>query len=128
MLFFKLTDGPEILIHDGVDESHSLWGISHWIYNSPEVAGLVRIERSLCRLIIRFDESVEYETAIRRASHAWRHYLSDYFGSDEFAAAIGIQGLPLEVPDSSGFVNEIAGDEMTEADWDAYRNAVSANG
>lgn len=108
MLFFKLGSGTEILIHDGVNEEHSLWGICDWIHNSPEATGLARIEFLDFRLIIRFDESVGYETAIRRASHAWHRYLSDYFGSGEFAAAIGIHGLPLEVPDWLEFVREPA--------------------
>ena len=97
MLFFKLNGGPEILIHDGVDEAHSLWGICDWICNSPEAVGLTRIEQIPGRLILRFDESVDYEIAIRRASHAWEHYLSNYFDSGEFVAAIGNHGFPLEV-------------------------------
>lgn len=109
MLFFKLGSGTEILIHDRANEEHCLWGIFNWLFDYPAADGLERIEFSQdFRLILRFDESVEYETAIRRASHAWQHYLLDYFDGRELAVVIGDQGLPLEVPDWSVFVDERA--------------------
>ncbi len=100
MLLVKLTNGPEILIGDGIDEANCLYGIGFYLDRFSVAANiLLRITFFRDRVVIQFKDSISPETAVRRAAHAWDNYLSErLFHQKECVAAVGINGLPLEVP------------------------------
>lgn len=102
MLFFKLTNGPEVLVDDGCDEMHALYAIGHWLHGwlLDDPAGvrqqILRIHVMNFRVLLMFQDGVNLECAKRIGKEAWQMVLSDYFQTEEIAVMVGLRGVPCD--------------------------------